>query len=80
MRLSGAEDTLHLMISGAGDLSGDQLKVSAATVEISGAGHALVNASQRLDIAVSGVGSVRCVGRPQITRSVCGLGSLERAH
>ncbi len=76
--LSGTAGTLNLTISGTGSFDGRDLKGRAAAVTISGAGKAVVNASDRLDARISGVGSISYVGDPQVDRQVSGLGTIRK--
>ncbi len=75
--LEGTADDLDVTISGTGSFDGRNLKGRSAGVAISGAGNAVINASEQLDARISGVGSVRYVGDPKITRRISGLGSIK---
>jgi hypothetical protein len=47
-------------------------------VLIDGNGQAHLAAASRLDVQIRGVGAVRYRGEPQVTRSIQGVGSVER--
>ena len=84
MDMSGAsETTLHgtannfeIGISGAGDLDAKKLKTRNTSIDISGAGSAIVYAKKTLKIEVSGAGSVQYKGNPKVDQSISGAGSV----
>ena len=56
-----------------------RLNARTARIEISGSGSATVNASDRVDVHVSGSGSVRYLGNPSsVNQHVRGSGSITR--
>jgi hypothetical protein len=75
---SGIADAQVVEISGTGRFDGRGLSGLSASVRVSGAGEAVVNVSETLDIRVEGTGVVRYSGSPEITRQVSGLGRIER--
>lgn len=74
--LSGNANNFDIEISGAGDLDAKKLKTRNTTVDISGAGSAIVYAKKTLKIEVSGAGSVQYKGNPKIEKSISGAGSV----
>lgn len=76
VNLSGEVDTQQLNISGVGSYDAKELVSKDCEISISGAGRAVVNATQTLDIEMSGVGKVDYVGNPSITQNVSGAGSI----
>jgi hypothetical protein len=73
----GAVDALDLEINGAGEIDASELVASTVEVEISGAGKAKVNARKELDATLSGVGSVRYAGDPEVVeKDVSGVGTI----
>lgn len=75
---SGIADSQVVEISGTGRYDGRGLSGLSASVRVSGAGEAVVNVAETLDIRVEGTGVVRYTGSPEITRQVSGLGRIER--
>jgi hypothetical protein len=76
VNLSGEVDTQQLNISGVGSYEAKELVSKDCQISISGAGKAVVNVTQTLDIEMSGLGKVDYVGNPSITQDVSGAGSI----
>jgi len=76
VNLSGKVDTQQLDISGVGSYDAKELVSKDCEISISGAGKAVVNATQTLDIEMSGIGKVDYTGNPSVTQSVSGAGSI----
>ena len=76
--LSGSANNFEIEISGAGDLDAKKLNTKNTTVDISGAGSAIVFAKQTLNVNVSGAGSVQYKGNPKIKENVSGAGSVKK--
>jgi hypothetical protein len=64
--LSGKGQKMALEVSGASQGSLDDFVVSEATVELSGASHATVNVTGKLDADVSGASGLRYAGSPTL--------------
>jgi len=77
VNLSGEVDTQQLNISGVGSYDAKELVSKDCEIVISGAGKAIVNVTQTLDIEMSGVGKVDYVGHPSITQNISGAGSIK---
>lgn len=77
--LAGQTASLSIVLTGAGSVDAATLVANAATVNVSGAGSAFVDAVETLDVTITGVGSVTYSGEPTITQNITGLGSLKRA-
>jgi hypothetical protein len=76
---SGRVDNLAVTVSGAGDVHAGKLRSDGGKVAISGAGNATVWPEKTLDVRITGVGTVRYFGDPQIVeRHVAGVGSVKR--
>jgi hypothetical protein len=76
---SGRVEQLNVAVTGAGDVAAGKLRSDAGKVVISGAGTATVWPEKTLDVRISGVGSVRYYGDPQIIgQHVAGVGSVKR--
>lgn len=77
--LSGNVKRLNAEISGAGNIDAKNLKSERVYIAVSGAASASVYASEFLDAAVSGVGSIDYYGNPANTNTnVSGVGSISR--
>lgn len=77
-KLSGSSKNFDIEISGAGKLDAKKLKTRNTSVDISGAGSAVVFAKKTLKVDVSGAGSVKYKGNPKIEKDISGAGSVEK--
>lgn len=87
VRITGAGDVAvgggkvtaqQLAITGMGTYSAPQLASEGAEVAIDGNGEAQLAASHTLAVRIGGVGHVRYHGDPAVTRSIRGIGSIEK--
>lgn len=78
MTIEGNADSLDLRLEGVGSYQGAAFKTKQATVHSEGVGSAVVNASEQLDVLVSGVGGVEYVGSPKVQKSGKGLGHVKQ--
>jgi hypothetical protein len=87
VRITGAGDVAvaggsvkaqKVAISGIGAYSAPRLASQRAEVAIDGQGEVQLAASSTLAVRIAGVGQVRYQGNPAVTRSVQGLGSVEK--
>ncbi len=79
IRLSGKTTDHNFKISGSGDVNTLDLKAENCVIQISGAGDAKVNVAKRLDVKVSGSGSIRYTGDPdKVNSNVSGSGSVQK--
>jgi hypothetical protein len=77
LEASGAVDVLTARTNGAGNLDLSHLDAREATVAVNGAGNIEVNASQKLDATVNGVGSITYAGKPKdLVSAIHGVGSI----
>jgi hypothetical protein len=76
--VSGEVDTQTIVISGAGGYNAEDLSSQQASIEHSGAGMAVVQVSDTLDVNISGVGSVEYIGDPTVNQTITGLGSIHQ--
>ncbi len=65
-------------LSGAGSYEAARLASDDATVDVSGAGKAVVNARRALSVDISGAGKVEYLGDPQVKQSISGIGKVSR--
>jgi hypothetical protein len=87
VRITGAGDVAigggkvmaqQLAISGIGTYVAPKLASERAQVAIDGSGNAQLAASTTLAVRIGGVGDVRYHGNPAVTRSIQGVGSIEK--
>lgn len=76
--VSGQVDTQTIVISGAGSYNGEALISQAASIENSGAGMAIVQVSDSLNVNISGLGSVEYIGDPTVEQTITGLGTVHQ--
>jgi hypothetical protein len=68
------------------DLSGASLYVAgnlvsdSASLQVSGAGKALINATKSLKVEISGAGVVNYIGNPKLEKEVSGVGKISRVE
>jgi hypothetical protein len=74
----GKVNSQQLAISGMGTYVAPKLDSAAAQVAIDGSGNVQLAASSTLAVRVAGVGHVRYRGDPAVTRSIQGVGSIEK--
>lgn len=65
-------------LSGASSYMAEKLASADAVIEVSGAGTAVVNASNSLKVDISGAGKVEYVGDPALKQSISGIGKVTR--
>ena len=76
---SGRVENLAVTVTGAGDVLAGKLRADSGKVAISGAGTTTLWPEKTLDVRISGVGSVKYYGDPQIVdKHVAGVGSVKR--
>ena len=76
--IAGQTDDIAISMSGAGLLDAGELKAKRGKVSLAGAGTLTVNASDELDVRVSGVGIVWYIGDPKLTLDVSSLGAVRK--
>jgi hypothetical protein len=65
-------------LSGAGSFQASNLASDEAVIEVSGAGKAVVNAANSLEVDISGAGAVEYLGDPKVQQSISGIGKVRR--
>jgi hypothetical protein len=78
MKIEGNADSLDLHLEGVGSYNGEAFKTKQANVRSEGVGGAVLNVRDRLDVAVSGVGTVEYIGSPKVQKSGQGLGQVKQ--
>lgn len=77
--LRGQGESLDAKVSGASKLNLGDLVVQTATVNLSGASSALINASQAVDATASGASTVEYIGNPaKVRESSSGASSVKQ--
>jgi len=76
--VAGRATHQRIAISGAGDYQAGSLASETASVDVSGAGSVLVNATRTLRVDISGAGAVDYLGDPAVTKSISGMGKVRR--
>jgi Putative auto-transporter adhesin, head GIN domain len=78
MSIEGSADSLDLNLEGVGNYDGEGFKTKQAKVRSEGVGGAVLNASDQLDVSVSGIGAVEYIGSPKVQKSGEGLGHIKQ--
>ncbi len=78
VRTAGRVDSQAVDISGSGRYQAEDLESQEAKVDVKGAGEATVNVTDKLDVRITGSGSVEYVGDPTISQEILGAGELRR--
>ena len=65
-------------LSGAGSYQAEKLASDEAVIGVSGAGKAVVNATNSLEVDISGAGAVEYLGDPKVKQSISGIGKVSR--
>lgn len=74
---SGTANSLQSTLNGSNRLESKDLKIKDASVSITGAGDAVVNATASLKVSITGSGSVDYYGNPpKIDKQIVGVGSV----
>ncbi|MGF1663133.1 MAG: head GIN domain-containing protein [Kineosporiaceae bacterium] len=76
--LAGSAARQSAQSSGSGDVLACDLDSDEAEVDTSGSGDVELSVSERLTMTVSGSGSVRYVGEPDVSEDTTGSGDVER--
>ncbi len=77
-QLAGKVTEQRIELSGAGSYDAPDLVSDKASVEVSGAGKAIVNATSTLSVDLSGAGLVEYLGDPKLTQEISGIGRIRR--
>ena len=66
----------RIILSGAGNYTGEDLQSKTAEVTITGLGQVSIWATDTLNVIISGTGGVEYFGEPKVTKSISGIGNL----
>ncbi len=75
--LKGVAESLDVSISGAGHVSASELKTDNVKFNVRGFGTGSVHAVNTLNVKLEGVGMLKYKGKPKVTESIDGLGSVK---
>jgi hypothetical protein len=67
-----------IVITGGGNYVARHLESAVADIQVNGLGRATVRVSDRLDVTISGGGSVEYFGDPSVNQDVSGVGHVKR--
>jgi hypothetical protein len=76
--ISGKVGAQFVELSGASTYQAGALISDTASLEISGAGKALINAATTLKVEISGAGAVQYIGNPRLEQEISGVGKISR--
>jgi hypothetical protein len=74
--LTGEVRVQEIGITGGGNHQARGLQCAEAEVRLSGLGNATLRVSERLQVSISGAGSVRYIGSPSVVKNVSGVGNV----
>jgi len=76
--IKGSVNDLEISLNGAGRIVTDELTAKDVKVQINGAGYASVFASNSIDAAIAGIGSIEYSGNPaKVKSNIMGLGAIK---
>jgi hypothetical protein len=79
IKLSGTAEHSAVRVSGSGNFSAPELLTSISAAKVSGSGRAKINASEKVNAAVSGSGGVSYTGAAKdVNKSKSGSGEISR--
>ena len=79
MNANGSTDEFIINVCGASDVNAKNLKSKIVDINISGAGDIHVNAIDKLNVDISGVGDIKYTGSPsKISKDISGFGTVSK--
>ena len=76
--VSGKVEEQAVELNGAGAYNAEDLESQKATVEHNGAGLAVVQVSDQLDVDINGIGIVEYIGSPTVEKTLNGPGAVRQ--
>jgi hypothetical protein len=73
---SGKVDALQLSLTGVGHFDGKYLLTQTTKVQHAGFGKSLVNVRKKLDVIITGTGTLEYIGSPDVRKSITGVGRV----
>ena len=80
LRVDGRAGAHLIRINGVGKVHAYEVETRTIEATISGQGTCEVNVAEKLDIEISGMGTLTYKGNPAITKKVTGIGSVRQAE
>ena len=80
INLSGEVVKNSIDISGAGEYNSFNLKTKDSSVKLSESSEAKINASDKLDVQISGSGKIEYKGKPKVTNNISGSGEIKNVE
>ena len=78
IRISGTTKDADITVTGAGDFRGKSFDAKNATVNVNGAGDAIIRVADNLKARVSGAGDITYYGNPKVDASSSGGGDIRK--
>ncbi len=78
--IQGNVNAQDVTITGAGKYEGFNLISNTAVIHSTGSGQTFVTVNKKLDVKITGVGTVKYKGEPAIESNITGLGKLESGN
>jgi len=78
--VAGKVGSQFVELSGASSYLAGDLVSDSASLQVSGAGKALINAVKTLKVEISGAGVVKYVGNPKVEQDITGVGKVSRVE
>jgi hypothetical protein len=76
--LKGKVNNQNIQISGTGSYYASNLLSNHTSIDIRGSGQVEVNVQKQLNVIITGAGTVRYLGSPQVTQKLFGAGKIEQ--
>ncbi len=80
VEIAGKVGAQFVDLSGASWYAAGGLVSDSASLQVSGAGKALVNAAKSLKVEISGAGVVNYIGSPKLEQEISGVGKISRVE
>ena len=80
VNLAGKVGAQYVDLSGASSYDAGELVSDTASLQVSGAGKALINAAKSLKVEISGAGVVNYIGNPKLEQEISGVGKISRVE
>ncbi len=81
MNLAGSSDEIKAQVSGSGDIIAENMMAQNAEAAVFGSGDIVLNAQKQLRAEVLGSGSIKYIGKPEISGiSITGSGSISETQ
>ncbi len=77
--LTGTAKKQQVILSGTGAYNAEKFKTDDTVIAVNGLGSAVVWAFDTLDATINGMGQIKYIGEPKMTKRVSGLGRVIKA-